>query len=327
MNVWTEGTNQLDCADLPRQGVMPARVTRRARLHALILDPHRAAATLAIVVAIAAGLVLANDAVPLWLRAWVVVASVDLVATLAWRRLSHDTPAEQASVANVPTHGVVLTGSISSHVRLDYDAGTAEKSYQPTPFVRALYRLSFQAPFPYGSNIAALQAAAERRNLVGRLTEYWLGENIVAPALSVRRETDGRLVLVTRLIRGTSPRDIVRAKALLATLTRRFVEAGLPAWQVASYNPRSLGNLIEREDGSFRIIDLESNLVTPFMSPRVAIRSIRSGPYPSFDEVDIPQLQAYLVANQDHIVETLGHVRASELLAAAEGYAGAQAAW
>ena len=76
----------------------------------------------------------------------------------------------------------------------------------------------------------------------------------------MRREPDGRITFVSELVRGTGPRDVAGARALLAELTERFTESGLPVWQVGSYNPRSIGNLIEREDGKFRIIDLESNL-------------------------------------------------------------------
>ena len=35
--------------------------------------------------------------------------------------------------------GVVTTGSISSTVQLDYDRGTAHKTYEPPAWVRALY--------------------------------------------------------------------------------------------------------------------------------------------------------------------------------------------
>ena len=305
----------------------PRPAATRNRVAGLLVDPRRAVAHLVVAFAIAAGLVLANDAVPLAMRLWVLVALADVGLAFAWRRLSHDTPAEQASVARIPQSGVFMTGSISSQVRLDYDAGTAEKSYRPTRFVRALYRLSFQSPFPYKSNLDALEAARERRRLIGLLTRYWLGENIVAPALDVRREPDGRVVFVTELVRGTAPRDIPRAKALLQRLTRHFDEAGISAWQVAPYNPRSVGNLIERPDGTFRIIDLESNLVTPVVPPRVAVRAIRAGLYPSFDEIDLARLERYLVDHCDDIIRALGAPRAAELFASASAYAEAQRRW
>ncbi|MCC7363564.1 MAG: hypothetical protein IT303_04260 [Dehalococcoidia bacterium] len=301
-------------------------ITGRLAVRSLVFDPRRAALHLAVAFAVAAVYTANNESVAWWSAAWVALAVGDLGLALAWRRLTHDTPAD-AAAALPPASGIVMTGSISSTVRLDYDAGTAEKSYEPTRAVRALYRLSFQAPFPYRSNMAAVRAAALRREVAGRLTGYWFGENLVAPALEVRTTADGRAVFVTELVRGTAPRNIPAAKALLAELTTRFAESGLPTWQVGSYNPRSVGNLIEREDGAFRIIDLESNLVTPILPPRQLARAVRAGLYPSFDEIDVRRLDAYLSAERDSIVATLGDEGAAELFAAASAYAAAQAEW
>lgn len=223
--------------------------------------------------------------------------------------------------------GVVLTGSVSSVVRLDYDAGTAEKTYYPTLLVRLLYRLAFQSPFPYDRNEAAADAAVERRTLTGLLTQFWFGENLVAPMLELRYDGDGRVTYVSELVRGTAPRDEVRARAVLRDLTERFVEAGLPSWQVGSYNPRAIGNLIEREDGAYRIIDLESNLVTPVMPRGALIRAIRLAQYPSFDEADLPRLDEYLDGHRDEIVATMGSSDAARLFEAAAAYGAAQRRW
>lgn len=227
-----------------------------------------------------------------------------------------------------PAGGVVMAGSVSSSVRLDYDRGTAEKRYDKgTRLVRWLYRLSFQAPFPYVSSAPALEAAQHRRTIVGLLTRYWFGENLVAPVLAVRPGSDGCYTLVTRLVPGTAPRDMARAKALLRRLTSRFLEAGLPTWQVGHYNPRAVGNLIERDDGSFCIIDLESNLVTPFLPPAALWRAIRNGQYPSFDDIDVPRLRTYLATHEEELGERLGAADHARLLAATEQYAAAQQAW
>lgn len=223
--------------------------------------------------------------------------------------------------------GIVMTGSISSTVKLDYDAGTAEKIYRPTRFVRLLYRLAFQARFPYTDNAAALEAAVLRRAVVGLLTEAWFGDNLVAAAIAVRPEEDGRFTLVTELVRGTAPKDPRHAKLLLRQLTERFIDAGVASWQVGYYNPRALGNLIEQADGSYRIIDLESNLVTPFMPFSVAIRAIRRAQYPSFDDIDIPRLEAYLAVNRDELVAVLGPKRSAQLFDAASSYGQAQREW
>ena len=74
--------------------------------------------------------------------------------------------------------GVVTTGSISSTVVLDYDHGTAHKTYKPPLYVRLLYWIVFQAPFPYVANHAALEAARYRRSIVGLLTKFWYGEPV-----------------------------------------------------------------------------------------------------------------------------------------------------
>ena len=226
-----------------------------------------------------------------------------------------------------PEGGVVMTGSISSTVKLDYDRGTAEKIYLPTRFVGLLYRLSFQAPFPYTDNAPALEAARLRRTIAGRLTKAWFGENMVAQALDVRCEEDGRYTFVTELVRGTEPRDPRHAKLMLRQLTARFLDAGLASWQVGHYNPRALGNLIEREDGSYRIIDLESNLVTPIMPPGAAVRAVRRVHYPSFDDIDMPRLERYLETNRQELTTVLGAEDTARLLDAAAAYGRAQGAW
>ena len=85
-----------------------------------------------------------------------------LLGRLLWRRLEGSDPG-QAGAA--PQGGVVWTGSIASTVRLDYDAGIAEKRYEPPLLFRALYRAAFQAPFPYEQNDDALEAALHRRTI------------------------------------------------------------------------------------------------------------------------------------------------------------------
>ena len=67
--------------------------------------------------------------------------------------------------------------------------------------------------------------------------------------------------------------------------------------------------------------------MTPFLPPKSIVRALRSGLYPSFDEIDTKQLDAYLAANRDDIITNMGLVRANKLFAAAETYAQAQAEW
>ena len=300
-------------------------------LKRLLMDQRRAALHLATVLAISLVLFgagytdIASGSAFFWMMAaWGAMAALDLGGMLLLGAVSGTADVHPPVPAG---GGVVMTGSISSTVKLDYDLGTAEKIYEPTRLVRALYRLSFQAPFPYADNVAALEAARHRRAVAGLLTKFWFGENMVAPALDVRREDDGRYTFVTQLIRGTEPKDAQRAKATLRELTARFLEAGLPSWQVGSYNPKAIPNLLEQDDGSYRIIDLESNLVTPVLPPAALIRAIRLGQYPSFDESDVPRLRRYLAANRERIVRALGPEERARLFSTAEAYATAQSEW
>ncbi|MGH2544511.1 MAG: phosphatase PAP2 family protein, partial [Ardenticatenaceae bacterium] len=62
-------------------------------------------------------------------------------------------------------NGIKIAGSIASTVYLDFRNGTATKQYAPPLPVRALYRLAFQAPFPYQHRRDALEAAAAKRSI------------------------------------------------------------------------------------------------------------------------------------------------------------------
>lgn len=291
---------------------------------ALLLG-HVVVALIVVIASHASGAVDPWSASSWWLIAWV-LAALALYVFVIWRRFVGR--ALEGYPGEIPTEGIVITGSVSSRVVLDFDAGTAEKAYGVgTPLVRWLYRFCFQAPFPYTGNKAALQTAIHRRTVVGLLTKFWFGENLVAPILELRRLEDGRYALVTELVRGDVPRNIPAAQELLRQLTARFLESGLPAWQVAHYNPRAVGNLMERPDGSFAMIDLESNLVTPFLPFAAIIRSIRLGQFPSFDDIDIPRLFAYLEAEHDAIEAALGPADTAALLRGAEQLAEAQRDW
>ena len=197
-----------------------------------------------------------------------------------------------------------LIRSLGARVYLDRPAGTATKVYAPNLAIRLLYWLAFQAPFPYARGMAALQAAEQRRRIVSLLTTYWYGEDLVAPVLKIGCREDGCL-FITRFIEGSEPRDRKRARRFLKDLTHRFIEAGLPTWQVTPYNSRAVDNLIERSDGSYRIIDLESNLVAPLNPVSRIVGAIRQGNSPAFDDIDIERLQTYLAKHPAQIVGAL----------------------
>ncbi len=313
MTAWTR-TSHHRHADLPL--VQHALVHARYQFPRLAIVGGLTAIATAMVMLAATGTVLSTE-LGLFLAGVVAVS-----AGFALR----PSPEHQGA-ATVPTSGAVMTGSISSDVRLDYDRGTAEKVYRPTRPVKLLYALSFQSRFPYTDNAAAFEAARLRREIAGTLTEAWFGENMVSPALEVRASDDGRSVFVTELVRGTAPTDKAHARAYLNRLAERFEQSGLPLWQVAPYNPRAIGNLIERADGSYRVIDLESNLVTPFLPPKALVRAIRAGHYPSFDEIDTVRLGSYLQTNSEMLVSSLGDAKAGRLVEAAAEYEAAQREW
>ena len=263
-------------------------------------------------------------------RVWLAAAIVAVCGgSFAARKVRRFLGAALEGYPEVPADGgVVMTGSFSSTVKLDYEQGVAEKTYNhATRFVRLLYRLSFQAPFPYTSNRAALEAGQHRRTIAGLLTKHWFGENLVAPVIEVRDDPGGGYTLVTELVPGSAPTPGPRASAMLRALTGHFLDAGLPSWQVGYYKPRAIGNLIERADGSYRIIDLESNLVTPFLPPAATIRAIRIGQLPSFDDIDVGRLRGYLDANADALARSLDADERARLRAAVEAYAEAVRRW
>jgi hypothetical protein len=222
---------------------------------------------------------------------------------------------------------VTVAHSISSTVLLDRVAGTAHKTYAPPAWVRVLYRLAFQAPFPYASNADALEAARLRREIAGRLMNYWSGVDLVAPVVDVPRETDGRIAFITRLVPGGAPADRRHARKFLRTVTERFLDAGLPTWQVTPYNPRAVGNLIASPDGSYRVIDLESNLVAPLFPVTGIVGMVRQGTFPIFDDIDVQKLNGYLAREQTAITAALGAGYYAALTTSAASYDAAAKRW
>lgn len=221
---------------------------------------------------------------------------------------------------------VVHTGSISSTVDLDFEHNLAHKVYHPKGYVRLLYWLAFQAPFPYVSNHAALEAARQRRIIVDLLAKFWFGHDLVADVVEIEDVPQGGHDFVTELVRGNEPPHKKRVWRFLKQLDKRFLEAGLPTWQVTPYNPHAITNFIETEEGTYRIIDLESSLVA-LLYPVTAIpRLIRAGLFPSFDDIDVVRLRKYVERNAERLEHDLGDGYAS-LLAAIDHYESAAEAW
>ncbi|HLG12001.1 MAG TPA: hypothetical protein VI876_09600 [Dehalococcoidia bacterium] len=212
--------------------------------------------------------------------------------------------------------GVVHTGSISSSVDLDFEHNLAHKVYHPKRYVRLLYWLAFQAPFPYVENHAALEAARQRRIIVDLLARFWFGHDLVADVVDVQDVPSGGHDFVTELVRGAEPPHKKQVWRFLKQLDEKFLEAGLPTWQVTPYNPHAITNFIETREGTYRIIDLESSLVA-FLYPVSAIpRLVREGIFPSFDDIDVKRLRAYVTRNSAEITEALdeGHAQLIEAI-------------
>jgi hypothetical protein len=206
------------------------------------------------------------------------------------------------------------------------DDGTVAKVYAPGLIPRLLYWLAFQAPFPYMRNRAALGAAVHRRNLAGMLTEYWYGKNRVAHAIGIE-EIDGRFGVISERVEGTEPVHVEQARQFLFDVADHFDDVGFPSWQIDPRQPRSTGNLIERPDGTFVIIDLESGLVSPLASPRAWWRAIRRGSVPLFDEVYFDVTRHYMDRESQGMREKLGDEWLARLRSTLDAAEAAEQAW
>lgn len=232
------------------------------------------------------------------------------------KALPQPTAAIDASTEEV---SLVTMKGIASRVVLDPRKGTATKTYRRHFLVRLLYWIAFQSSFPYICNEAALKAAAYRRRVAGLITKFFLGRDVVAPVLEVREGSDG-FAFVTEYVEGTKPRDTKKARRFLGQISDAFIKTGLPPWQVSPSNPRSVGNLIETEDGDYRIIDLESNIVTPMVPITGLWGAARDGHLPAFDDVDVPRLRAFVATHEGELRATLGPADYRDLQHAIDRY-------
>jgi hypothetical protein len=216
-----------------------------------------------------------------------------------------------------------IVESMGSRVLIDEANGLVYKSYRPGKLIRALYWISFQAKFPYESNIHALRASELRREIADLVLEFELMPGIVSQA----RSTDGDKGLLTEFVSGTAPRDEKTARGFLKYVTRAFLRSGLPTWQVAPWQPRSPGNLIEGTDWDYRIIDLESNLVSPFVPLSQLGELLDQGLWPAFDDINVSRMRRYLAKNRMRLIERLGADRAARLEQAVDQYAEEAKLW
>jgi hypothetical protein len=211
-------------------------------------------------------------------------------------------------------------------VVLDHEHHAAVKQYQPPFLVRALYWLAFQAPFPYVANEDALRAARDRRNIANLLTRYWFGSQLVAPVLDVHCDEEG-CSFVTQLIEGHTPADRPAARRFLRLLSSHFRDVGLPTWQINPLNPKAVDNLIETPEGDYRIIDLESGVVSPLLEPSELWDAIKSGLVPVFDDAFLDKTRDYVKRHSRDIERALGTDGLAELTGAIEDYGKHSSAW
>jgi undecaprenyl-diphosphatase len=193
-----------------------------------------------------------------------------------------------------------------------FQGTSVAKVYAPGLLPRALYWVAFQAPFPYIANVHALWAAAYRRNLAGMLTEYWYGQRLTAGVLGVDK-IDGRLAIVSEYVDGRQATDRAEAKAFLTDLRGRFEQAGFPTWQIDPRQPRAVDNVLQVADGSFRIVDLESGLVSPLASRKTWSRAIDRQMVPFFDDIFFDVLRDYLAGERAAMTAAKGDAWVAEL--------------
>jgi|GEM_PF-2355159 len=193
-----------------------------------------------------------------------------------------------------------------------FNEDTVSKVYNPGFLPRALYWVSFQAPFPYIANRAALDAAKERRNLAAMLTEYWYGESRVARVTGIDT-VEGNLAVTSEFVDGREPVNRMAAKHFLRDLRERFEQAGLPTWQIDPRQPRAVDNVLQTTDGRYMIVDLESGLVSPLASIKSWVRAIRRGHAPIFDTVYFDITREYVASEAESIRAIKGDAWLAEL--------------
>ena len=205
----------------------------------------------------------------------------------------------------VACENFMVANSIASVVVLDPEAGTATKVFVPPPLVRILYWIAFQAKFPYETNIAALESGKYRRQIASLLTIHRFGKDLVAPVTAIDH-THGSSRFVTEFIPGELAKNDEPAQKFMAEVSESFAEAGLSVWQVSPRNPHAHTNLVLTPEGDYKIIDLESALISLFPAPGQFRSSLKSGNLPIFDDIDFPRLRNYISANSEALLTTIG---------------------
>ena len=134
----------------------------------------------------------------------------------------------------------------------------------------------------------------------------------MAPVLAVN-DTGGKYEFVTEYVPGEKVENDDVAKEFLRQVSETFSEAGFSVWQVNPNNPHAQSNLIRTPGGDFKIIDLESALVTPFLAKGQRPSALRAGNFPVFDDIDFPRMRNYIATNAGALENSLGSYSLSEL--------------
>ena len=118
-----------------------------------------------------------------------------------------------------------------------------------------------------------------------------------------------------------------RARNFLAEVADTFSEAGLALWQIDPHNPHAHTNLRRTPDDVFKIIDLESALVSA-IPPKGQWRSTLSqGLYPIFDDIDFDRLRRFVQKHEHALRNRLGADGLVEFRQAIDDGEGAIMAW
>jgi hypothetical protein len=196
---------------------------------------------------------------------------------------------------------------------------------------RALYRLCYQAPFPYRSTADAVWAAYYRRKALRLLTTYWFGAPCVADALYVRWDAVANaFVLGTEYIAGRGPRlsppdprrllrwlgigalpprvadDMDGLLAFMERLRRHLRDSGFigAQWQVDRRTLVATANCLF--DGTkWVLVDLESG-VPALTLPRYLLQGLRAGRLPLFDDTDFAAVWSYVDRHSRSLAQSLG---------------------
>jgi hypothetical protein len=227
---------------------------------------------------------------------------------------------------------------------VDADRLIAEKVFRvdggiASSLTAALYRLCFQAPFPYRSTASAVWAAYYRRKAVRLLSAYWFGVPCVADALYVRWDQAARaFVLGTEYVAGRGPRvaapdpyllprwlgalphsprpaaEMDELVAFLERLRLHLRDSGFigAQWQVDRRTLVATANCLHDGD-AWVVVDLESG-VPAVTLPRYLGQGLRIGRLPLFDDTDFATLWSYVERHQQALVQRLGLDKHQELV-------------